>query len=173
MNLHKSINLYSALKGKTSFLQTSKNIHYSLHTEHYRIYAGKIMNKYIKVISMLLALSSSIYLPSTFAATTTSSTEMLITLAETDPVLIDRLNELALNDEKLLNQILKMSENDPVKLERLVNLAENDPVMFWKLANIYNAQQTESTTTKLQPVEEQQMYSTFGTIDDSGGIIQN
>ena len=122
------------------------------------------MNKYIKVISMLLALSSSIYLPNAFAATTTSSTEMLITLAETDPVLIDRLNELALNDEKLLNQILKMSENDPVKLERLVNLAENDPIMFWKLANIYNAQQAASAKT-VQPIEEQQM-STFGIISD-------
>ncbi len=96
---------------------------------------------------------------------------MLITLAETDPVLIDRLNELALNDEKLLNQILKMSENDPVKLERLVNLAENDPIMFWKLANIYNANEAESTKT-LQPVEEQQMMSTFGAIKDEGGIIQ-
>ena len=130
------------------------------------------MNKYIKVISMLLALSSSIYLPSTFAATTTSSTEMLITLAETDPVLIDRLNYLALNDAKLLNQILKMSENDPVKLERLVTLAETDPDMFWKLANIYNAQEAEATATKLEPVEEQQMFSTFGAVDSSGGIIQ-
>ena len=128
------------------------------------------MNKYIKVISMLLALSSSIYLPNAFAATTTSSTEMLITLAETDPVLIDRLNELALNDEKLLNQILKMSENDPVKLERLVNLAENDPIMFWKLANIYNAQQAAAAKT-VQPAEEQQM-ATFGIVKD-GGVIQN
>jgi len=130
------------------------------------------MNKYIKALSVMLVLSSSVFLPSANAATTTSSTDMLITLAETDPMLVERLNDIALNDEKLLNQLLKMSESDPVKLEKLLNLAESNPYMFWMIANIYNAQEPEPTATELQPAEEQQM-STFGAIDDSGGIIQN
>jgi len=130
------------------------------------------MNKYIKALSVMLVLSSSVFLPSANAATTTSSTDMLITLAETDPMLVERLNDIALNDEKLLNQLLKMSESDPVKLEKLLNLAESNPYMFWMIANIYNAQEPEPTAAKLQPAEEQQM-STFGIINDDGGIIRN
>jgi len=125
------------------------------------------MNKFIKALSVVLVLSSSAFLPSANAASATSSTEMLITLAETDPMLVERLNDIALNDEKLLNQLMKMSESDPVQLERLLNLVESNPYMFWMIANIYNAQET----TKSEPVEEQQM-STFGAIDD-GGVIQN
>jgi len=125
------------------------------------------MNKFIKVLSVALVLSSSVFLSSANAASATSSTDMLLTLAENDPVLIDRLNDIALTDEKLLNQLLKMSESDPVKLERLVDLEETNPNMFWMIANIYNVQQPEPTAIKLQPVEEeQQMYSTFGTISD-------
>ncbi len=130
------------------------------------------MNKYIKALSLLLALTGSLYLPNTFAASTTSSTDMLIEIAETNPVLVDRLNDLILDDPKLLKQLLKMSDADPVKLEKLLNLAERNPAMFWMIANIYNVQEPEPTATKLQPVEEeQQMFSTFG-IDD-GGVIQN
>ena len=129
------------------------------------------MNKFIKALSVVLVLSSSVYLPNASAASSSGSTEMLITLAETDPVLVDRLNDIALTDEKLLNQLLKMSESDPVKLERLLDLAETDSVTFWKLANIYNAQST-TETTQLKVVEEQQMYSTFGAISD-GTIKRN
>jgi len=132
------------------------------------------MNKLIKVLSVVLVLTGSVYLPSANAASTGKTTEMLITLAETDPVLVDRLNDIALNDPELLQQALKMAGSDPLKLERLVNLAETDPVMFWKLANIYNVQEPSSEVQSLevpqlkeQPIEEQQM-STFGTISDGG-----
>ncbi|ALO33949.1 hypothetical protein CMT41_03805 [Colwellia sp. MT41] len=126
------------------------------------------MNKVIKVLSLVLVLTSSVYLPSAFAASTTNTTEMLITLAETDPVLIDRLNDIALTDKKLLKQLLNMAESEPVKLERLLNLAERNAHMFWMIANIYNAQ----SITLEQPVEEQP-FSTFGAIQDGGGIIRN
>ena len=124
------------------------------------------MNKYIKVLSMVLALTSSVYLPSAIAASTTSSTEMLITLAETDPVLVDRLNDIALNDPKLLKKILKLAGSDATQLERLLNLLENDPETFDKLVTIKDAEATQELKIK------QPMYSTFGTIHD-GGVIQN
>jgi len=131
------------------------------------------MNKYIKALSVVLVLSSSVFLSSANAASATSSTDMLLTLAENDPMLVDRLNDIALTDEKLLSQLLRMSESDPVKLERLVDLEARNPNMFWMIANIYNAQEPEPTTTKIQPVEEEQMMSTFGAINDNGGIIRN
>jgi len=123
------------------------------------------MNKYIKVLSMVLALTSSVYLPSAFAAKTNNSTEMLITLAETDPVLVDRLNDIALNDAKLLKQILKLAGSDATQLERLLNLVENDPETFDKLVTIKDAEAT------LELKVEQPMYSTFGAIKD-GDIMQ-
>lgn len=126
------------------------------------------MNKFIKALSLILVLTGSVYLPSANAASTTGSTEMLINLAETDPVLVDRLNDLALNDPKLLNQLLKMAESDPVQLERLLDLSERNPNIFWKIATIYNAQ----STTKIEPVEEEQQMSTFGIISDED-VIQN
>ena len=124
------------------------------------------MNKYIKVLSMVLALTGSVYLPSAFAVSTTSSTEMLITLAETDPMLVDRLNDIALNDPKLLKKILKLAGSDASQLERLLDLAESDPETFDKLVTIKNVETTPEL--KVNPP----MYSTFGTIDD-GGINRN
>ncbi len=124
------------------------------------------MNKYIKLISMMLALTGSIYLPNANASCTTSSTDMLITLAETAPELIERLNDLALNDAELLTQLLKMSEADPLKVERLLTLAETNPSMFWILANVYNTQAAQNSS------EDDDVVSTCGTIDDGGGIIQ-
>ncbi|WP_057830475.1 hypothetical protein [Colwellia sp. TT2012] len=126
------------------------------------------MNKYIKVLSVMLVLTSSVFLASANAASTANTTEMLITLAETDPVLVDRLNDIALTDKKLLKQLLNMAESEPLKLARLLNLAERNAHMFWMIANIYNAQSVQL----LEPVQEQQ-FSTFGAINDGGGIIQN
>jgi hypothetical protein len=53
-----------------------------------------------------------------------------------------------------------------VQLERLLNLLENDPESFDKLVTIKNV---ETTELKI----EEPVFSTFGTIDDGGGIIQN
>tara|TARA_B110000467_G_C18298114_1_gene469428 strand:+ start:1122 stop:1472 length:351 start_codon:yes stop_codon:yes gene_type:complete len=99
------------------------------------------MNKYLKVLSLSLVLTSGIYLPSVNA---TSSTEMLITIAESNPVLVERLNVIALNDTKQLNQLLKMADSKPEQLERLLNLAETDPEAFEQLVIISNAEETEA-----------------------------
>jgi hypothetical protein len=85
---------------------------------------------------------------------------MLITLAETDPVLVDRLNDLALTDAKTLKQLLKLADSDPVQLERLLNLLENDPESFNKLVTIKNAETTEEL------IIDEPVYSTFGAISD-------
>lgn len=124
------------------------------------------MNKYIKALSMVLVLTSSVYLPSAFAISTNNSTEMLITLAETDPVLVDRLNDIALNDAKLLKQILKLAGSDASQLERLLDLAESDPETLEKLVTIKNVETSQELKVS------QPMYSTFGAIKD-GGVIQN
>jgi len=122
------------------------------------------MNKFIKALSVMLVLTGSVYLPNANAVSSGKTTEMLITLAETDPILVDRLNDIALNDPILLQQILKLAGSDPVKLERLLNLAENDPETFAKLVTIKEV--ASEPTLELQ-VESTQM-STFGTISDGG-----
>ncbi|NQZ86651.1 MAG: hypothetical protein HRT54_03625 [Colwellia sp.] len=115
------------------------------------------MNKYFKAFSISLVLISSNYLPTVNAA---SSTEMLITVAETNPVLLERLNSIALNNPELLNQLLKMANSKPDQLERLLNIAETDPEAFTQLIIISDAEKAQ---------EEQ--VTMFG-IDDEGGIIR-
>ncbi len=125
------------------------------------------MNKFINVLSVILVLSSSVFLSNANAAKIantvkdTNPTEMLINLAESNPTLVDRLNDIALTDEKLLTQILKMAESDPVKLKGLLDLEERNQNMFWMIANIYNAQSSK----KIQSAEDLPM-STFGIISD-------
>lgn len=116
------------------------------------------MNKYLKIISLSVALTSAAYLPNVNAA---SSTEMLITIAESNPALVERLNEVALNDVAQLKQLLKMAESKPKQLERLLNLAETDPEAFSQLVTISSAETTEGKGTVLSN----------GTIDD-GGVIR-
>ena len=133
------------------------------------------MNKFINVLSVILVLSSSVFLSNANAAKIantvkdTNPTEMLINLAESNPTLVDRLNDIALTDEKLLTQILKMAESDPVKLEGLLNLEERNQNMFWMIANIYNVQAPKT----LEPAPEKGLMSTFGAISNNGGIIRN
>jgi hypothetical protein len=129
------------------------------------------MNKFIKALSVAVVLSSSVFLTNANAGNTvnnTNPTEMLLTIAESNPILVDRLNDIALTDEKLLTQLLKMSESDPAKLEKLLNLEERNTKMFWMIANIYNAQITKA----LEPVDKKQHMSTFGAISH-GGVIRN
>jgi len=115
------------------------------------------MNSYLKVLSLSIALICSAYLPTSNAA---NSTKMLITIAETNPVLVERLNAIALNDATLLNQLLKMADSKPDQLERLLNLAESDLETFERLITINNAEATH----------DEGGISTTG-IDD-GGIIR-
>ena len=126
------------------------------------------MNKYIKFLSVILVLTSSIYLPSANAASTSSSTDMLITIAESNPTLIERLDDIAITDPELLNQLLKMADSDAKQLERLLNLAENNHYIFSKLANIKSVE-----TTK-----EKKLFTTYGqavTLGaiDHGTVIRN
>ncbi|PKG86250.1 hypothetical protein CXF85_00625 [Colwellia sp. 75C3] len=130
------------------------------------------MNKYIKVLSLLLALTSSVYLPSAFAATTTSSTDMLITIAETNPDLIERLDDIAITNPELLNQLLTMADGDAEQLERLLNLAESNYYIFSKLASIKSVETTQEVKVEEEQVSPYGQMSTFGAID-VGDVIQN
>ena len=127
------------------------------------------MNKYIKVLSLVLALTSSVFVTSAFAA---SSTDMLITIAETNPVLIERLDDIAITDPELLNQLLSMSDGDAVQLERLLNLAESNYYIFSKLASIKSVETTQEVKVEEEQVSPYGQMSTFGAISD-GDIIQN
>ena len=121
------------------------------------------MNKYIKVLSLLLALTSSVYLPSAFAG---SSTDMLITIAETNPDLIERLDYIAITDPELLNQLLTMAGSDAVQLEKLLNLAESNPYIFSKLVSIKSVETTQELKVEEEQVSPDGQMSTFGTIHD-------
>ena len=127
------------------------------------------MKKYIKALSLVLALTSSVYLPSVFAA---NSTNMLITIAETNPVLIERLDDIALNDPKLLNQLLNIADSDAEQLERLLNLADTSPFIFEKLVTIKRLETTPEIKIEKQKLSPYGQMSTLGTIQD-GGIIRN
>ena len=124
------------------------------------------MNKFINVLSVILVLSSSVFLTNANAASITKDTnptDMLINLAESNPALVDRLNDIALTDEELLTQLLKMAESDPVKLAGLLDLEERNSDMFWMIANIYNVQAPKA----LEPALEKDLpMSTFGIIQD-------
>lgn len=114
------------------------------------------MKKYFKVLSIIVALTSCSYLPSASAA---SSTAMLITIAETNPVLLERLNTVTLGNKELLIQVLRMAESKPAQLKRLLNIAEADPETFSQLVTISDAAISEEEA------------SITGISD--GGIIRN
>jgi hypothetical protein len=95
------------------------------------------MNKYLKIVSVLFVLTSGVYLPSVKAV---SSTEMLITIAETNPVLVERLSNIALHETELLIQLLNIADSKAEQLERLISLKETDPVAFEQLIVIKNAE---------------------------------
>ncbi len=94
------------------------------------------MKKYLQNITKLIVLTVSAYLPLAGAA---NSTDMLLTIAEHNPVFIDRLNTLAVQDAVQLKQLLAMADSDPAQLERLVALAETDDALLQQLLTIYQA----------------------------------
>lgn len=116
------------------------------------------MKAYLKALTLLLAVSGSVYLPKVYAA---NSTTMLITIAETSPALVERLNTIALSDSNLLNSLLMMAESDPEQLERLLDLYTADPVTFQQLTAIIAADATQGESA-----------SVLG-IDDGNGIIRD
>jgi hypothetical protein len=128
------------------------------------------MNKFIKVLSLVLVLTSSVFVTSAFAA---GSTDMLITIAETNPVLLERLDDIAITDPTQLNQLLTMADSNAGQLEKLLNLAESNPYIFSKLANIKRVETTQELKVEEKQVSPYGQMSTFGAIDDGGGIIQN
>ena len=121
----------------------------------------------------MLVLSSSVFLSSANAASTANSTDMLITIAENNPVLIDRLNDIALNEPKLLQQIMQMADSDAAQLERLLYLAEYAPELLAKMVTIKNVAATQKLKVEEQQVSPYGQMSTFGAIDVGGGIIRN
>ena len=94
------------------------------------------MKKYLKNVTKLLVLTASAYLPLAGAA---SSTDMLLTIAEHNPVFIARLNTLEVQDAVQLKQLLAMADADPTQLERLVALAETDEALLRQLLTVYQA----------------------------------
>jgi len=115
------------------------------------------MKTYLKALYLSIALTGSVYLSSVNAA---DSTEMLITIAETNPVLVERLNDIALKNASLLNQLLELADSKPAQLERLLNLAESDLETFERLITINNA----------KAILDEGGVSTQGIVD--GGIIR-
>ena len=94
------------------------------------------MKQSLKNITKLLVLTTSAYLPVAGAA---NSTDMLLTIAERNPVLIQRLNALAVEDAVQLKQLLAMADTDPTQLERLVTLAGIDDALLKQLLTVYQA----------------------------------
>ncbi len=99
------------------------------------------MKKYLKNITKLLVLTTIAYLPVAGAA---NSTDMLLTIAERNPVFITRLNTLAVQDTVRFKQLLAMADTDPAQLERLVALAETDDALLKQLLTIYQAETVKS-----------------------------
>ena len=94
------------------------------------------MKQSLKNITQLLVLTTVAYLPLAGAA---SSTDMLLTIAEHNPVFIARLNTLEVQDAVQLKQLLAMADADPTQLERLVALAETDEALLQQLLTVYQA----------------------------------
>ncbi len=94
------------------------------------------MKKHLKNITKLLVLTTTAYLPLAGAA---SSTDMLLTIAEHNPVFIERLNTLAVEDAVQFKQLVAMANADPAQLERLVALAETDDALLQQLLTVYQA----------------------------------
>ncbi len=94
------------------------------------------MKKHLKNITKLLVLTTSVYLPLASAA---NSTDMLLTIAERNPVFIERLNTLAVQDAVQFKQLVAMADADPAQLERLVALAESDEALLEQMLTVYQA----------------------------------
>ena len=126
------------------------------------------MNKYIKVFSVMMVLASGTYLSNAHAASSSNSTDMLITIAENNPDLIERLDDIAVTNPELLNQVLNIADSDAKQLEKLLNLAENNHFIFSKLVNIKSVE----TTKQKQKSSAYEQAFTRGIIQD-GGVIQS
>jgi hypothetical protein len=98
---------------------------------------------------------------------------MLITIAETNPVLLERLDDIAITDPTRLNQLLTMADSNAGQLEKLLNLADSNPYIFSKLANIKRVETTQELKVEEEQVSPYGQMSTFGVIRDDGGIIRN
>ena len=131
------------------------------------------MNRYFKVLTLVMIMVSSVYLPNVYAISS-SETDMLITIAEDDPVLIERLNDIAINDAVLLQQLFSLADSDATQLERLLDLADSDPETFAMLVTIKEAATTEEETTETETeteVVDELEITTFGTVS-SGGLMR-
>lgn len=114
------------------------------------------MNKAIKTLALALTTTAALYVPNTLA----SSTKMLLTIAENEPVVLEQLTELKQTDNALLQQLLVMAESNPEQLKRLLNLKATNPAEFEQLIVLW-ADKSDSDD-----------YSTNGTISD-GTVIRN
>jgi len=130
------------------------------------------MNNFVKILSLSLTLTASIFMQN---ASATISTNLLLKMADKNPILIDRLSDLAKYNPEQLAELLEMVDSNINQVEKLLNLSEENPTLFNQLLKIkrVSTQSTKKTPTKNLPstkVPSNQMR-TFGTIAD-GDVIQ-
>lgn len=112
------------------------------------------MTKYSKFLSALAIVSAT-----SFASVQASdSTEMLVTIAETNPSLVERLTAISNTTPELSAAILKLAGQDIDLLERLVNLAEQDPKALQQVIAIETNKTNRSSSNS----------SIMGGVDDGG-----
>ncbi len=94
------------------------------------------MKQSLKNITQLLVLTTVAYLPLAGAA---SSTDMLLTIAERNPVFIERLNTLAVQDAVQFKQLVAMADADPTQLERWLCWLNPTTRLLQQLLTVYQA----------------------------------
>jgi len=126
------------------------------------------MNNYLKTLSLSLALTASLLMQN---ASATVSTNLLLKIADKNPVLIDRLSDLAKYNPEQLAELLEMVDSNINQVERLLNLSEENPTLFNQLLIIKRVS-TRSANEISTPKLPSSQIRTFGTIAD-GSVIQN
>jgi hypothetical protein len=126
------------------------------------------MNNYVKILSLSLTLTASVFMQN---ASATVSTNLLLKMAEKKPALIDRLSDLAEYKPEQLAELLEMVDSNINQVEKLLNLSEENPELFNQLLKIkrVSTQSTKKTPTIKIPENN---IRTFGTIEDPE-ILQN
>ncbi len=110
------------------------------------------MKRYNKVVSIFLIL-----LTTTLTVKANDSIEILLTLAESDPVLLERMNYLAVNEPKVSAAILNLANNNVELLTRLIDLAEINPLALQQVITIEQTREAQS---------EELLVGTMGGIEN-------
>ncbi len=126
------------------------------------------MKNYLKALSVPLLLTASLASQTVYGA---ASTDVLLDIADNNPVLVERLADLAKYNPKQLAKIMEMVDSDADQVEKLLNLSEADPVLFSKLLKIKRVSNRATKKPREAKLPSNQMR-TFGSID-AGDVIPN